>query len=221
MTEALGRVFSVGPANVSQFLAEHDFISQTIVQEYQDQGREKKREIHFAFSVGRLDESFREASVLFREFLQLSPDLLKRVLELDQAGLSRFVREVLALEVSSEKSTKAIRYDVYWDGAEAKQRYIKVMFSDDTNVDGCTIQFCMPQRKELPYFVVQISEPTYRPSITFSHRDRADFDYFPFFANKVITTASPRGRGRQIQITVEDNTWVFPRAGVLFAWKAR
>jgi hypothetical protein len=176
-------------------------------------------ELRFVFNRNELEAAFRDSHVFFREILEIDPDLRDLILDTNEQHLSQAVSILFGLMAQNSVNGQ-LRWRACWSDGDIK--YIKVLVDapvgHGVDPNFCTIDFHIPQRKSKPFCLMQIGAPTFEPVLQFHHLDPdIELDMFPFFPESVKEDPRPF-TPNQIEYTAPDS-WVFPRSGVVFAWR--
>ena len=183
-----------------------------------------KLEVRLVLSRDVLESSFGKREVFFREMLQLDADLERLVA--DRAGnrLRQVVERLFAFRATIEGHPAT--WTASWSAATPRggEDLLRILIDNPSTAEiyKCSVQFRLPQVKTSPFCLAQIGEPTLAPRIEFRHLDDkveiVDFPFFPVPVERRPEKGVDVGLN-EIVYEADKDDWIFPRSGVLFAWR--
>jgi hypothetical protein len=183
-------------------------------------------EIHLDFTRVQLERSFQSGEVFFRELIQVDEEL--EDLFFAHGNANELVSRLFNFTAQSDGGEYLTDWQAAWidESAPGGKRYLKitVQLPEGATNRPCEVRLNIIQERRKPFFLMQIGEPSWSPTLIFEHEDEAveviDFPFFPVRFNR-----NPLPQNEDIPphgyVYSLNDAWIFPRSGVLFAWKPR
>ncbi|NJP38005.1 hypothetical protein [Alkalicoccus luteus] len=176
----------------------------------------KKRRVTVGFSYWEsdLEELFKGEGVFFRENLFIGSSQKKRMQQMTNEELQRFVEEVMQFSFALDEKSLPFTVENSENGFYLQFDMSGTIEAEADREYKFHYHFHMPQLKTIRKFVSIVSEPTQQVDILFTHADPdVRIVPVPFFDDSEAVSYLPNNI-----VKIELDQWVLPRSGCVFIW---